>query len=613
MKKPFLVGHYPRYISIVGLPAVGKAEGPIPALTALSQSAMMGGHWSRPGKKGRPEAIGNQNGLDMGKLEGQTGSEGSTPSSGKRAGLDPIFLLIIILAAGLFFYNLGQRPLWQDEAETGCLAKNVLKYGKPLAFDGVNLVSQEEQREFGDDYLWRWSPWLQIYAAAAGFYLGGVNTVAGRLPFALAGFACLFMVYFLIKRLFDNPALARISTALLAFSVPFILFSRQLRYYGVAALLVMISLDAFRRNWQKKPLPAAILVVSLALLFYANYLLYLSYCVALAAAALIVYRHEIPVVRTIVLGAFNILLVLPGVALSKMGSQSSIISLSTFPKALGTYLQYIFQFFIPLPLVFGLCLIWLWIVTGRRAMPEDPEKRFVLFLTVIVFVNVLVLSMVPQIFIRYLAHLFPLCAIILGWIVLDIRDMNRLAGALTLVLLLFTNWLYIVPMDLAGITVRHRNSDVWMLNHNNFPLKLMVQELTSDFPDVNKTAIDYLKANARPGDTVLTTYGDLPLQFYTDCQVFGGLQDRLPPEGVKPDWVIRRPFISLNRFDEFYASEVYLRDQLDLTRDYEAVTLSGPSELFGNRPDPAWHRFVPLMEPYKKLIIYRKKQPEGAG
>ena len=544
-------------------------------------------------------------------LEKTTPAKETEPLFRKRVRFDPVFLLILILAAVFFLYQLGQRPFWQDEAETACLAKNVLKYGKPLAFDGVNLISQEEQREFGEDYVWRWSPWLQIYVSAASFKLGGFTTAAGRLPFALAGFLCVIMVYMIINRFFANPALARISAVLLTLCVPFLVYSRQLRYYGIAALLVMISLYAFRQNWQKKTLPAATLVVSLALLFYANYILYLSYCVSLAVAALIIYRNEIPVVRTVVLGVLNVLLIIPGVFISKMGSQAGIVSPLSFFTGFSNYMQYLMQFLLPLPVIIAFIIVWTRIIIKYSPIPQDPEKRFVLFLTIIVIVNVIVLAIVPQIFVRYLAHLYPICMIILGYVILDTVAQSRVAGVILFLVLALTNWIYIVPMDLFGITYRPTGTDAWMLVNNNFPIRLFWKDVTSDFPDVNETAIEYLNANAKPGDVVVTTYGDLPLQFYTKCQVFGGLQNRLPPEGVLPDWVIVRPFLSLDRSQQLYASDKYVRFQLDLDRDYDIIILPGPAEPFGNRPDPAWHRFMPLQEPYEKLKIYRKKTGEG--
>ena len=117
-------------------------------------------------------------------------------------------LIILALGAFLLLFHLDHRPFWQDEAETACLAKNVFKYGVPRAYDGVNLISQEQGHEYDQDYLWRWSPWLQIYVAAAAFKIGGLTTYAGRLPFAILGIACIFLAYQLVNRHFCDRAWA---------------------------------------------------------------------------------------------------------------------------------------------------------------------------------------------------------------------------------------------------------------------------------------------------------------------------------------------------------------------------------------------------------------------
>ena len=51
--------------------------------------------------------------------------------------------LIVGVAAVLLFWRLGAIYLWQDEANTAVLAVRMLKYGKPLAYDGVNLLSND--------------------------------------------------------------------------------------------------------------------------------------------------------------------------------------------------------------------------------------------------------------------------------------------------------------------------------------------------------------------------------------------------------------------------------------------------------------------------------------
>jgi hypothetical protein len=50
---------------------------------------------------------------------------------------------IACLAIILLFYGLTDRYLWQDEAETAVLATRLLKFGRPLAYDGVNMATTD--------------------------------------------------------------------------------------------------------------------------------------------------------------------------------------------------------------------------------------------------------------------------------------------------------------------------------------------------------------------------------------------------------------------------------------------------------------------------------------
>ena len=145
---------------------------------------------------------------------------------------------------------------------------------------GLTSSPRNRGHEYGPNYLWRWSPWLQIYVAAAAFRLGGLTTYAGRFPFALLGLGCIFLVYQLVRHNFHDRAWALMAAALLACSVLFLLYARQCRYYSLGAFLTLASLYAFREKWQSRALPALVLCLSLGLLFYANYLLFFSFTAA---------------------------------------------------------------------------------------------------------------------------------------------------------------------------------------------------------------------------------------------------------------------------------------------------------------------------------------------
>lgn len=523
-----------------------------------------------------------------------------------------LFPAILLCASFLFLYRLDHRPLWQDEAETACLARSVLEHGVPLAFDGKNFISQEEGREFGSDTLWRWSPWLQIYIAAGAFRVGGFTTEAGRFPCALAGLACVAMAFLLIRGRFEDPAWALIAALILATSVVFILFSRQCRYYSMGALLATVSVHAFLGDWQSRWKPAATLVLALCLLFYANYLLFFCYAGSAGLAAILVYRNRLPLVRVSMLAFAAALLLLPGIFLFRLGQQSGMLDFTLIFGSLGRYFSDCFQFIVPLPLV--LVLLWKWrdaVLKGR--LPEDPGERFALFLALIILFNVTVMLAIPQQEHRYLLHLYPLAAMLLAWVTRRLWNRQKLAAVLLGLMLAFTNWLHILPMDWLGIVNRPWQNGPTMLTSPNIPLRLFLTELFSDYPDVNGSLIGFFNAHARPGDTILTTYGDLSLQFYTGCRVIGGLQGPAPLRGKTPDWVVKRHYTRRNRELMLNASESAALEYIGRSLEYEAITLPCPDEMYGNRADPYYHRFIPEGEPYQHLVVYRRKVTGDEG
>jgi hypothetical protein len=526
------------------------------------------------------------------------------------ARLDWALVAILAVAAFLLFYNLGQRPFWQDEAETACLAKNVLRTGLPYAFDGVNVVSQEEEREFDKTggYLWRWSPWIQIYMQAAGFAAGGLDTAAGRVPFALAALLAIFWTYRLVRRHFGDRNWALLAATLLTLCVPYLLIGRQARYYAPGTLFVLWTLDAFLSDWQRRWPAWWAMFGSMVLLFHANYLLFLSFAPTALVAAALVFPERMAVKRLALLTLATIVVaVIPGVLLYRIGRQSGMFDILLVPENLMLYFADLCMFCIPLPV--SAALVWRWrgFFTKLRR-PADPGERFVLFAAVLIVFSLLFLGIVPQRFFRYIAHLLPLCAILLAWCVRRLWGFSRPASVMLFFLLAFTNWLAVYPMERLKIVNRPWQNDFRMLTSLNFPIKLFVTELVCGYPDVNAAIVEFFKTHAKPGQTVLAEYGELPLLFYVDgLRILGGLQGPVP-EGTVPDWVLRRRVVRVNR-DRFLFGAREFTDAMDLPRDYERVPLPFPDETFGNRTDdPNHHYFIPVEEPQKELEVWRRKE-----
>ncbi|GFK95742.1 hypothetical protein NNJEOMEG_03610 [Fundidesulfovibrio magnetotacticus] len=524
---------------------------------------------------------------------------------------DWAFWAILILGAFLIFKGLGDRPLWQDEAETATLARNVLATGLPMVTDGVNVVSQEERREFGPDMIWRWSPWLQIYMSAAGQLIAPRDAFWARFFFALTGLACIAATYLLVARRFGDLAWARLSALLLALNVPFLLFARQGRYYSAGGLVFLAILWGFLGDWKRRWPPLLTIALGLGVLFHANYLLLLSLAPPLLGAALLLYRERTSLARTGLVIALSCTLIVPGILLYRMGRQSTLFNIMLVPENLMLYFSDWVMFMLPLPVLAWLGWRWRGFFLGRGG-PDEPGERFCLFMALVMMGSFVILALFPQRFHRYIVHFYPACAILLAWAGLRLWRFSRPSGALFLILVGLTNWLNLLPMERLKIVNRPWENDLTMLTSVNVPLKLHLTELFNGYPaDVNQALIDFFLANARPGQTILAEYSDMVLQFHTPFRVIGGLQGPINP-AEKPDWVSVRRAVRVNRDGQVFAPREFVTRGLDLARDYERIELNRPDETFGNRADPYFHYFVPAGPPQAPLVVYKRKETARA-
>ncbi len=522
---------------------------------------------------------------------------------------DPWCWAIAVLAAFLLFHQLGQRPFWQDEAETACLAKNVLKYGVPKVTDGVSIISQEQGREYGEDMIWSWSPWMQIYVSALGLKIGGINTFAGRFPFALAGVICILLTYRMVFVHYRDVQWARLAALFLALTVPFLLFARQNRYYTLGAILTILSMEAFI---PRRPTSAACVLagISMGLMFHANYLLLFSFGPAIYMAKLMVERRLPRLKELLIVVACGAVIILPGFMLYGIGKQGGMLDFTKIPSNLGKYFSDFVQFMLPLPI--GLYLLYRWrhffLTWTEYRGPECERERFVLMLGLTMVGSVVVLALIPQRFLRYLVHLYPFLAVILAWLCINLWRNHKPSGVILGFLLLFTNWVHIIPMEILGIVNRPWQTDSKMLAYPNFPIKLFLTELVRGYPDVNENIITYFKENAEPGDTILITYGDLPLLFYADeFKILGGLRADDPEALDNPEWLVKRCISRTDRDGFLLQSDDAILNKLDLENDYDRLELDFADDQFGNRADPYYHQFIPNEAPYQKVVVYRRK------
>jgi hypothetical protein len=536
--------------------------------------------------------------------QGASGTGGIGQASSRS---DGVLWAILGLAAILLFWGIGDRSLWQDEAETALLGKNILRFGRPLAFDDANVISQEASKEFGPDYLWRWSPWVQFYIAAGSFAVFGPTTLAARLPFTVLAFLAIPLTYWLARRLFDSIAVARLSALFLALSVPFLLYSRQSRWHGPAYLLLaclLLCLDAMRRGRRSAVLGFA---VCAAIFFYTNFFVAIGVLAALAAATALCRPDQRLVGSLAIAYALTAAAYLPGLFFFNSFREGGNFDLARFGEQFRIYGAAGLTFVLPLPAI----AVLVYFLLRRREIAGlgNGWRQNVLFLLGFSLLYMLYLSLGPWMMFRYLTVLLVPATLLLGVAAYGVMQRNRVAGVAVVLLFICTNAIHLLPLGYLPKTAKVTYSTV-----NNFPsagpvgfpLACYLYELAYPIKDSEAILADYLREHASRNDVVLAQYGDLPLQFYTGLRVVGGMQGQPLPNN--PDWIVQRGFV-LNQDTPGKDGSVldFIRSQIP-TREYVRV-LTGPDLMLANNPEPQWHlyRRPPATVTPPAMVLWHRK------
>lgn len=516
--------------------------------------------------------------------------DGAKPTTGHRIAI----AAVLGLSAILVFFRLGAPRLWVDEAETALLGRSILHHGVPKAVDGKNVISQEAGREFGADHVWRWTPWLDKYVAAASFLVLGEGTVPARLPFAIVGLLSIAAVYPLAMSLFRDPRVALLAMAFLATSVPFLLHVRQCRYYSLAVLGftgAIVFLVAILKGRRLAPLG---FVLSASVLFHANYLSFVAAIVALGSCAFLLGVDRAALRRLALVSAALVVVSAPwAVFFNVLGKAAETGRVSPFAENLTTYLQLTLRYAFPAIAVAAFAVLAL--ATRRRSAVLDRASLGpFLFLLAVPAVYLVVVSAGPWVFFRYIVSLLPVFAVILAFVSVRVWDWNRPAGASLGTMLLLTGLLHEAsalpfPELTAPWTDASRSNRTF---DRYFPLGNFVEEIAHPFVGATDAIVDYLATNARPGDRAFVSYGDLVVRFYSTLEVRGGMTGQTLAGWGPPEWIVVRRFFR-------FGGRPHLRADADamaawLERDvpwsrYREVLLPQPDLPWESIPEPHRH------------------------
>jgi len=170
-------------------------------------------------------------------------------------------ILALFLAAILRLWMLGNVPphLTPDEASLGYNAYSILKTGKDEYGEKFPMIF----KSFGD-----YKPGLYVYLTVPSVAAFGLNEFAVRFPSALAGIFSVWLLFLIVRKLFDEK-IALVSSFVMAVMPWAIYFSRGAWEVNVALTLTLAGIYFFLKSLKE----TRFIIVS-AILFASTLLTY---------------------------------------------------------------------------------------------------------------------------------------------------------------------------------------------------------------------------------------------------------------------------------------------------------------------------------------------------
>ena len=470
-------------------------------------------------------------------------------------------LLIFIISALIFLPNLSRNFLWQDEAQTALISKSILVNGIPYCHDDKNSFSQELGAENGNGGIYKWHPWIPFYIHALFFQLLGQSDFVARLPDTLLGIGTVLLCFWTARLTGRGMRESLLASGILMLMVPFLLLSRQCRYYSMAAFFSMGCVVAYFLFLQSKKNARILLMFSTVILFHVQMIYGAIFLVTIVIHSILAGKDVFKRILTPIVGI--LCFALPWIGYTSEISYRSRYSQFLFnpyhtKKLFFEFIGQLENYVIPLYFLIFLAVIIIWRRKDIRSIWRTIElyNNFYFLYAVITLISLSVTA--PDSFFRYLATVLPILAIVIAEIVELGFQVNLILGCIGLF--------------------------VFFLHQ---PLSDYYFELTHDFKGPIEGLVGFLSQHVQSTDTVAITYGDLPIKWYTNLRVIGGLTgDNL--ESVKhARWIIIRKYIICMK-DLVVTNNLYSQMY---GRQYKKYVLDAPDTPFENREDPQGHLY----------------------
>ena len=533
-----------------------------------------------------------------------------------------IVILIFVLCTYLGLKGLGNTYFWDDESIIAYFAGNLLRFGVLTGWDGRNMMAYNNGRELNNDLISNYTPPLQCYITALSFYLLGISTWVGRLPFVIFGLLSLLIFFLLLRKDFEDKKQAALwiyALATLCFSSTFLLNIRQCKYYALGLFFPLAIFYGYRLWLTTKKVRWLILITAASILFfYSSLLLCAAFLFSLAALHLLFYSKGLTAKDWLKL------------------------FLAVISFILSTLQYAIWQFSSPVKNSFSdrITLLWWnvrdlnlinclpWMIAAGLAyclIKHKKEKDVAdkaLQWGVLIFGYILFLSLFsPQPIaytriadVRYLMPVVPFLAGLIGIFLWFIHRKNKLLAVILLLILVNTNFLTLTPSN---------NKFRWLL-------PAYIYEIHHSYPTCYSESADFLFKNAKQDDLVYAfpEYCNYPLIFYSgDKFKFGCLLNYNTTLNVDkmrrldsvlfieenfPQWFIMfgRHLDALNLLN--YFSRPHYENDKFIRYDYQAAATLDVYWQDMSRPELPWHNFGPKKDfdrNTEAVYIYKRSSP----
>lgn len=437
--------------------------------------------------------------------------------------------LYVALAALIFFfafYNLDSRLLWGDEAETAVLAKNILKFGVPKVDDGVNHISLHGDKYDARNGVWTWSPWLPDYVTAASFAVFGPTTWAARAPFTVFGWLSVMLLGAIAWKIYHRHRIALAAMLLLGTSEVFLLHLRQCRYYSITVLAEILLIYGIYQILAQNKHGAWWIFSALTLQFYCNYTIAAANIpILLVLTGVLLWQKKSSALPLIVCLVVWFLASCPWLLYSEVWRQSSVENSQPWTNKLWFYARQIHFHFFPWCVLLLPFLGWLYFRFSKKSPPPRGSTipGFEKYLLLLPVLYLPVLLIMPYGFSRYFLPMLPvMCLLVSVWL---FRYLPA-AIAVTLLIVQCTVNVFAVVTNPFGQVHPIRS-----------PLAGFIYGVQSPYENRFSGVLKYLKANAHPGDVLISWDPELPLVFYTRLKVVDARLE-MPPSHRPPDWIL---------------------------------------------------------------------------